>query len=102
MQGSYIQTTLNFSSRMAMPPTAAIRDRSSITDTKQAPKKSKTAAVRRRWMCHTRTVLHAGGAAVLMTALTHESVKHRPNDTCGARMICTYFLGSHQNLTYVK
>ena len=36
----FIQTALIFSSRMAMPPTAAIRDRSSVTDTKQAPKKS--------------------------------------------------------------
>ena len=40
MQKSYIQTAFIFSSRMAMPPSAATRDRSSITDTKQAPKKS--------------------------------------------------------------
>ena len=38
MQNYEIQTALIFSS--TMPPAAAIRDRSSITDTKQAPKES--------------------------------------------------------------
>ena len=58
------QTVLMFFlSRMAMPPTAAAKYRSSTTCAKQAPKNQLASVVRRRWMCHTRTVLPAGGAA---------------------------------------
>ena len=78
---------------MTMPPTTAAKDRSSITNTKQATKKNQlTTSVRRRWMCHTRTVLPAGGAAgrqllnviVLLRVgcahgCVHERTKNRPN-----------------------
>ena len=75
------------------PPTAAAKDRSSITDTKAR-----------------RCQLVLLGASFLTCSLrvgcahgcVHERAKNRPNVTWYARMICTLFLGLHQNLKYVK
>ena len=77
---------------MAMPPTIPVKDRQSITYTKQAPNNQLAAAVPRRWMCHTRTVIPGGAAArrqifnvvvFLRVGCAHgcvyERAKNRPN-----------------------
>ena len=82
-----------------------------ITD--RRPRKNCVAtAVRRRWMCHTRTVLPAGVAGrqfvdVVLSACcahgcVHERAKNRPNITWYARMCTPVIFGFHLNLTNVK
>ena len=90
-----------------MPPKAAAKDRSSIADTKQAPKNQLATEERCRLMCHTRTALPAGAAGrqfcnVVLSACwlcswlcSSEGKKQTeclPLGLVRARMLCTYFL----------
>ena len=111
-----------FSSRVAMPPTAAAQDKSSITDTKQALKKltshSSTAQMDVPhthgpaccWYCWVLLgacflALCSLGVGCALAVFMGAQNTGKTQTECYlwyARMICTYILGLRQNVTYVK